>query len=1148
MDCSSRFVPVRILPFLNHSSKFRSIKDRSRGFALLITIVLVSFLVLLLVGLASLTRVETQVAANSQNVSRARQNALMALGLAQGRLQEAAGPDQRVTATASLLSTRNTVHESKLRWTGVWPTQTPGDKPIWLVSDSAPDLASAAPELAEGEAYRANTLSNLTQQVRLVGATSTDLAAPGNGVVLTTQPIRAKQNAGLDESNAEVIGQYAYWVGDEGVKARIDLVNPFAERSATDGGTPALASYTPDLETKRRQSWLALRTGGELLARGLVAPDVPAPDDYLGDDAYPALGKTPASANFRRDLPKVSSSQQLALLERPGLDRTFLRRRFHDITVNSRGVLADVARGGLKLDLTAALLGPTAPSGMGNDDPLFNLPDSGWSGETPSRLPSWGALRSYVRWGDPVTGLSGPVPEVLPRPTTDQAMGIYPVMTRTQIWVHSAVEIDKTTGQTGVHALYFPAVVLWNPYDVTLAATRYSATIGATSKVMTGVTGSSPPWLNLKAVEGSGTPIPGSPSDTGDSTINPTIGWIFMIDSPALEPGQAVIFTLPANQHYPTTAPASRVLVPGWRPFFWHEKVQTLPAGAPAVERVNLIMPRVTNTLCELHLGDAFSTGTSARPTGPLLQIIRRGELGGGQSLSIDSKSLATSIAPPYLFLNSPSAGWFSQFQFAANATNQRGNLWLAHYNPVAPEVTRTALELKNAGNGIYNGNPSLLLTGSSTIGSIYFPINTPDGFLAYTGYRHDNGSTRTVLFHLPRRETGVLSLGTLQHASVHPATGTYDEKVAGYTASAMPAYAIGNSRADPRVAPTELDGFPNNWSAAWSTSVQKRKFHFDLSYVLNQALWDRYFFSTVPGTGPVGFPLPQARLAPYTPAGAASTVPDETSLRDPLQAAARLLVTGAFNIHSTSLEAWRAVLASLRDTPVLRADGGTAATPNQQRTAYPRSPYPQSDPITHGTASQVAEQAAYSGFRNLTDRQLDALARQIVQQVQARGPFLGLAQFVNRTPGSPAPAHQLAGALQAAIDATDINTPLAAPINTKGLTKDPEFFYTDSAEGNGTAALPGSLTQADLLQALGPVLTARSDTFVIRAYGEAVNPATQATEARAWCEAVLQRFPDYIKSENDQASAWPATHPDNQRFGRAFRIVSFRWLTPEDL
>lgn len=78
---------------------------------------LVAFLVLILVGLATFSRVETQVAANNQNLPKARQNTLFALNVALGRLQETAGPDQRVTARADIDAT---AVETNRRWTGVW--------------------------------------------------------------------------------------------------------------------------------------------------------------------------------------------------------------------------------------------------------------------------------------------------------------------------------------------------------------------------------------------------------------------------------------------------------------------------------------------------------------------------------------------------------------------------------------------------------------------------------------------------------------------------------------------------------------------------------------------------------------------------------------------------------------------------------------------------------------------------------------------------------------------------------------------------------------------------------------------------------------------------------------------------------------------
>jgi Tfp pilus assembly protein PilX len=104
------------------------------GFALIITILLMAFLVLLMVSMASLTRVETQIALNSQTADKARQNALLALNIALGHLQKAAGPDQRITARADILdSSTTTLTNSNVKqplWTGVWKTYNSAN-PTW---------------------------------------------------------------------------------------------------------------------------------------------------------------------------------------------------------------------------------------------------------------------------------------------------------------------------------------------------------------------------------------------------------------------------------------------------------------------------------------------------------------------------------------------------------------------------------------------------------------------------------------------------------------------------------------------------------------------------------------------------------------------------------------------------------------------------------------------------------------------------------------------------------------------------------------------------------------------------------------------------------------------------------------------------------
>ncbi|MDB6077962.1 MAG: hypothetical protein JWO82_1709, partial [Akkermansiaceae bacterium] len=90
----------------------------------------------------------------------------------------------------------------------------------------------------------------------------------------------------------------------------------------------------------------------------------------------------------------------------------------------------------------------------------------------------------------------------------------------------------------------------------------------------------------------------------------------------------------------------------------------------------------------------------------------------------------------------------------------------------------------------------------------------------------------------------------------------------------------------------------------------------------------------------------------------------------------------------------------------------------------------------------------------------------------------------------------------------------------------------------------PGIITQADLLTPLLPQLTARGDTFVIRTYGESTGG--DGGKTRAWCEATVQRFPEYLDPADAPAVA--ATSKINKLFGRRFEVVAFHWLQPSDI
>jgi hypothetical protein len=212
----------------------------------------------------------------------------------------------------------------------------------------------------------------------------------------------------------------------------------------------------------------------------------------------------------------------------------------------------------------------------------------------------------------------------------------------------------------------------------------------------------------------------------------------------------------------------------------------------------------------------------------------------------------------------------------------------------------------------------------------------------------------------------------------------------------------------------------------------------------------------------------------------------------------------------------------------------------------------PLGDPWTADKSTD--DSAAWVGSRVLTDSEIDRLAHAIVAEVRKRGPFLSLADFVNRRLANDETGRM--GALQAAIEAAGINNPFRADFpldNSKSLTnyrhpdsiQDATRFEQTLKPDSKAWGLPAYFTQADLLQVLGPMLNARSDSFVIRTYGDA-SDATGKVQARAWCEAIVQRCPEPIQP--DRTGLNPLQTTGRQDFGRRFIVKSFRWLRAEEV
>jgi hypothetical protein len=489
------------------------------------------------------------------------------------------------------------------------------------------------------------------------------------------------------------------------------------------------------------------------------------------------------------------------------------------------------------------------------------------------------------------------------------------------------------------------------------------------------------------------------------------------------------------------------------------------------------------------------------------------------------------------------------------------------------------------------------------------------------------------VLFDLPSSGHGVLSMARLRHAMLSPYSWN-PSYIVGHSlrdlhapsdrtthAVAENAYsgtafstrwdfllgaAGGGSSHGARANAADSQGFLQIGSQAVSKSVSGSNFSssneilaYDIAYEVNQNLWDGFFLSSIPLSNDtqgfawaVDMPLANPRYH-YNPDGslASADVPGILTGADSLgngfyRSAEFLHNTAAFNVNSTSVEAWTAFLSSTLGKKLPLSTGQLRG----DEVAFARHLLPSAAARTD--EAEPDSWGAWVGARALSNDEVRVLAENIVVEVKRRGPFLSLADFVNRRLADRNDATSHMSALDAAIMAAGLNANFASdPIHrttslnaAPGSTADdrdnnhPDFrngYRYQNSAGQFTTTqpqskawgMPGFLTQGDLLEPLAPALTTRGDTFLIRAYGESRDDS--GIKARAWVEATVVRTPRYVEHKDSEQtdtngntpldSALDMNHFSgqitegnlsavNRRFGRQFKVKSFRWLHHDEI
>jgi len=1221
-----------------------------RGFALIVTLSLMILLTVIAVGLLSLSSITLRASSQGSAMASARANARLALMMALGDLQKHAGPDQRVSARADIL----TASSKKPRLTGIWDSWE--IKPTTVASDfdkSARDLK-----------FRGWLTSGSPAEMKEISFANTDplsLASPGAGksplavnlwdkgtvgdpLPATTPPTPS----GIVTINKIPLvsppGAVAWAVMDEGVKVRINT--RYADNATANGPkTAALGAgerpgveFIPGLNGLDRTFFEKGATASALLEKGI------------------------SRLNFSL------AGEQLA----PGV-RAALKPLTHDVTTLSTGLFTDTARGGLKEDfhlLTNAATLPAKykglgvyasrtvmPAGGGPSDPQWEslqqfakiysdktkLTKSGVLPVLKATTPSlWKAATTTTVGGKAVTTVNRASPPglvLLPNIAKVQivfsligrdlysypaykANEVPPLVPETAAKMHNPQDewFRGTKYDYDLHLLYTPIVSLHNPYNVAIEFTEmkldflrvpFAMQVFRSGKAM------STDLVPLETMYGGNkdgakdknfgmvlkSKLAGKPNPAGNTPIRLLPGEVKMFSAyldPALKYSDEVTkYSSGASAwdaNFDKNLTAAIDSIPGWRGNGLGFDADQLAGGkviqnAGAVDgfwQSSIAFARDDNFYIKFAPlstsgGDHKFTvrmtakiGSAAAATVTAIEMdyetdagLQDSILGKGNTLRyppgnevISAISLLDHATTPYGALKG--AKPFALLSVQAKTTSGArdasildGRLATKPWAFAHPAVGASSQKVvsEHAANQSHELDLQALESGTDELLS----IDPQDRTVFITGHTKNKGTKFGTLYDVPLAP--IQTFASLNGANPGGSSGY------------LPRFAqpIGNSWAHPLITPAKMtEAGPSGYN------------YLDHSFLINLALYDGFYFSGLAdqtgefGSGKTsatlaadfvaGKSLDDPRMVIRPPSGKAvsdfATAISQTAAYSNI--AAWQVMDGAFNINSTSVPAWKAMLASIHDSQALvnkRASASATTT-----TLATLAPTPTGKARISRMRLPAADDGAeikdvyWLGAREYSDTELQTLATNIVKQVQIRGPFLSMAEFVNRRLGPESDEKSQRGALQQAIDDSNLNKAIAESatganagyeIPPATISADPaKYQYKNLTAGSGSSyqGAPGYLTQADILSVLGNAATPRSDTFTIRGYGETRDAAGKLV-ATATCEAVVQRAPEWVDAADAvETPVLSLTSNTNKNFGRRFLITSFRWLNSNEI
>jgi hypothetical protein len=1302
-------------------------KPHKSGFALVIALSLMAFVLLLLLSITTLVQVETRSAENTKTQTQARMNALLGLQQALGELQQAAGHDQRVTATGSLWTSPAVGTEHLV---GVWSSEDgdgdgepDGDFVRWLVSHDDESAASADEKSdsvnfvtlarpVETDGSGSYTVTN-PDFVALVGEGSVAQNDPGQ----SPQAVVAQKLPILSDSSSAA-GNYAWWVGDNGVKATITQADPYAAGLRTGSDFPVNANML-----------------------SMQGSNVSALSDFatLDFSDKATVEKLQRSASLS-DIELVDSA----------ITSTVLKEHFHDLTTTSLGLQTNTRHGGLKRDLSllfemsdadfddpagdfltemaAVTDQESGGAGVGGfglvyDNPtvgqapwveksqqalLFKYPISGGaSGDGVIYGPSFGMLRDYYRLYKGMVNkdtrpelkegwvhtyqpskarviqngngnnsgsrarayarkytlgmqgwrkyLSNASPETSQSSASvakqwglekgDAIHSIRPTKGSYTPYLSRVTNVFALTSyKTGnqnaggfdeyeFDIIWQPHITLHNPYNVRVQSQRmrYTAELRhlRVKDVNCEYTDENGDSQVYKVSYGNGS---GEVKENRDVKLE----GIFPRSQRDMSfSGSEVILNIPSTQFEPGEVKVFAVKIEQ-KPT--HGNSLTVDLEAVAADDTGGIHLNAASKVDD-YKGFIASNGSLRNFIGSdQVEITFKLEKAGAQYIDIWNPELNDWDAM-FSVKHGETAQLYGNVKWDDGAKQPyKDTVWTYEDGAIASLVFDDYVKPLSFSEGLGGGGtlvevaddrkvyPNFMLTNPMAASFHEWGSGTMEEF-TWSGVFHsyaesfikaeehprtkirdgssrgswgdDHGShgpDRSVLFDLPTAP--MQSIGQFQHAILHPMPYFAAKAVGNSFPSPFVPYSDTPSVVPPNnISNTNANGIYYTFIKDWpyqGVSKNNEYCFYDFSYLLNDVIWDSYYFSSLAPSQNV---VNQLYTQPSDVAGDESSIASSINtvvsdfvngdaelrnarmtllpsdqgaiqvideLQDFALSAKHLAVAGAFNVNSTSVRAWQALLSGYRAAAVAYSTNANVNVDqlDSDVSAFPGMSLAAGNAISGST--NLANDAAWRGFMKLTDSDIEALAEAIVAQIKARAdargssngrtPALSLGQFINRMkPKSNSTARDFTqgGTIQQAIDVVGINDNLSGlpvdqfettyfnqnhspkPVGWGGNFR--EYYPDPNYSVDIRNVSPLALTQADILQALGPVLSARSDTFTIRSYGDVEDTVSGEVVSRAWCEATVQR------TTNEEDSV-------NKPNQRVFKVVAFRWLSSEEI